>query len=62
MAEIFQRGLHEFVDDLQARLNEVDSAIYTTYFDTKHATEALEGELDELAQEHVLEDILVPSV
>lgn len=60
MAEIFKRGLHEFIDDLQGRLNEIDTAIYATYFDTTHATEPREHELDDIEQEDLLEDILMP--
>lgn len=30
--EIIRRGLHEFVDDLQTRLNQVDEAIFDTFF------------------------------
>lgn len=31
-ADIFSTGLHEFIDELQTGLNEVDKAIYQTYF------------------------------
>ena len=62
MAEIFQRGLHEFIEDLQGRLNEIDSAVYATYFDIQHASEPQEIEPDVFEQEHFLEDILVPSL
>ena len=30
--EIISRGLHEFVDDLQTRLNDLSDAIYETFF------------------------------
>ena len=32
--EIFAMGLHEFTDKLQTRMNHVDEAVYTTFFDT----------------------------
>ena len=31
-AEIISRGLHEFVDDLQSRLNHLSDAVYDTFF------------------------------
>ena len=61
MAEIFQRGLHEFIEDLQGRLIEIDSAVYATYFDIQHASEPQEIEPDVFEQEQFLEGILVPS-
>ena len=30
--DIFQQGLHEFTDQLQTEMNEVDSAIAETFF------------------------------
>ncbi|KGF71772.1 hypothetical protein DO97_15660 [Neosynechococcus sphagnicola sy1] len=30
--EIMQRGLHEFLDDLQKRMNDIDSKIFETFF------------------------------
>lgn len=32
VSDVIKRGLHEFVDDLQNRLNEVDEAIFHTFF------------------------------
>jgi len=34
-ADIFRAGLHQYLDDLQIRINDVGTAIYQTYFDLK---------------------------
>lgn len=33
--DIIRRGLHEFIDDFQIKLNAVDNAIYTTFFEMR---------------------------
>jgi uncharacterized alpha-E superfamily protein len=33
--EVIERGLHEFVDDLQSRLNHIGAAIHDTFFATR---------------------------
>jgi uncharacterized alpha-E superfamily protein len=33
--EVIERGLHEFVDDLQSRLNQIGGAIHDTFFATR---------------------------
>jgi uncharacterized alpha-E superfamily protein len=38
--EVIQRGMHEYLDNLQTRLNQIDTAIGTTYFNLKSATGA----------------------
>lgn len=34
--EIFQHGLHEFLDQIQIKVNSISDAIYQTYFSIKH--------------------------
>ncbi|MDK2955336.1 MAG: hypothetical protein PWQ57_832 [Desulfovibrionales bacterium] len=38
--DIFSRGLHEFTDSLQVRMNNVDNAVYETFFATYPAIDA----------------------
>ena len=33
--DIFKKGLHQYLDDLQTRINDVGAAIFLTYFDAK---------------------------
>ncbi|MYL83125.1 alpha-E domain-containing protein [Desulfovibrio aerotolerans] len=40
LEEIFSAGLHEFTDNLQTRMNLVDTAIYDTFFSTFPAIDA----------------------
>ncbi len=42
--DVVNKGMHEYLDDLQTRLNQVDAAIGTTFFNAKHLSE---GESDE---------------
>jgi uncharacterized alpha-E superfamily protein len=37
--EVIERGMHEYLDDLQTRLNQVDLSIGTTFFNTKPVVE-----------------------
>jgi len=37
--EVIDQGMHEYLDNLQTRLNEVDTAIGTTFFNLKPQTE-----------------------
>jgi uncharacterized alpha-E superfamily protein len=32
LEEIKERGLHEFIDDLQTRLNQIGAAVHETFF------------------------------
>ncbi|WP_018622660.1 alpha-E domain-containing protein [Spirosoma luteum] len=34
-ADIFRAGLHQYLDDLQTRINDIGAAIFQTYFDSK---------------------------
>lgn len=34
-ADIFKAGLHQYLDNLQTRINEIGAAIFQTYFDSK---------------------------
>ncbi len=38
--EIIGKGLHEYVDSLQTRLNQVDEEIYKTFFEVRHEPSA----------------------
>ena len=38
--EVIEIGLHEYLDDLQARINEVGAAIGTTFFNIKPIVES----------------------
>ena len=38
--QIINNGLHEFVDELQIRLNEVDEAIFDTFFEIRTPTQS----------------------
>jgi len=42
--EVIARGMHEYLDSLQIRLNRIDAAIGTTYFNIKPAVEAVSAE------------------
>ncbi len=42
--EVIELGLHEYLDDLQARINEVGAAIGTTFFNIKPVVETRAGE------------------
>ncbi len=42
--EVITRGMHEYLDNLQTRLNQIDTAIGTTYFNIKPTTESVHGE------------------
>jgi len=42
--EVIARGMHEYLDSLQIRLNRIDSAIGTTYFNIKPAAETVSAE------------------
>jgi uncharacterized alpha-E superfamily protein len=35
MGEIMKRGLHEYIDSIQTRLNEVDDGMYRTFFEVR---------------------------
>jgi uncharacterized alpha-E superfamily protein len=61
MSELFQSGLHEFIEGLQGQFNQIDRAIYQTYFDIQTLSERAQTELAEPEHEHVLEDILISS-
>jgi uncharacterized alpha-E superfamily protein len=43
VSDVIDRGLHEFVDDLQNRLNEVDEAIFNTFFALRPVGAAVDG-------------------
>ena len=58
MSDIFQSGLHEFIETLQGRLNEIDSAIYDTYFDIQCTSESDRIVLSPIEEEGVLDDML----
>jgi uncharacterized alpha-E superfamily protein len=38
--QIISRGLHEFVDDLQVKINEIDEAIFETFFALRSPTQS----------------------
>ena len=42
--EVIAMGMHEYLDNLQIRLNRIDTAIGTTYFNIKPATESMHSE------------------
>ncbi len=42
--EVIEQGMHEYLDGLQTRLNAVDTAIGTTFFNLKSLIEATAGE------------------
>ena len=42
--EVIARGMHEYLDSLQVQLNEIDTAIGTTYFNIQPATESAGSE------------------
>ena len=42
--EVIERGMHEYLDSLQARLNQVDTAIGTTFFNLKPLLETADSE------------------
>ena len=44
IGEVVDQGMHEYLDGLQTRLNGVDTAIGTTFFNIPHAAEAMNSE------------------
>ena len=42
--EVITRGMHEYLDNLQIQLNQIDAAIGTTYFNIKPATDLVNAE------------------
>jgi uncharacterized alpha-E superfamily protein len=47
--EVLKHGMHEYMDDLQTRLNQVDAAIGSTFFNLKPMIEASTNEQQQTA-------------